>query len=92
MELKRRTEKIAANLLQNFNCTLWNWNVITQTRNPVPLLILIVPYGIETRICNSIPAHYIRILIVLYGIETVQVLPGQRFFRILIVPYGIETN
>ena len=58
-----------------------------------PLLLvdlLIVPYGIETRVklfyclCNLL-------LIVPYGIETIIRSPSYSVTRLLIVPYGIET-
>ena len=55
------------------------------------LCLLIVPYGIETRM--DAPSHRIQadLLIVPYGIETYVSVRGHKFLVLLIVPYGIET-
>ena len=55
--------------------------------------LLIVPYGIETRITGKPCDNWRLLLIVPYGIETRQ--PGKPFGEdenLLIVPYGIETS
>ena len=62
-----------------------------QLRRVFANVLLIVPYGIETRhrlrVYNS---HHL--LIVPYGIETIIVYSRFQYFpRLLIVPYGIET-
>ena len=54
--------------------------------------LLIVPYGIETKIYSVLRRNGINLLIVPYGIET-----SENAFRLfhpelLIVPYGIETH
>ena len=53
--------------------------------------VLIVPYGIETKVrlilCNDTKS----VLIVPYGIETNNSLKPKLQGKVLIVPYGIET-
>ena len=59
--------------------------------NAVPVALLIVPYGIETR---KPPVNVFRqfiLLIVPYGIETSASAVFPALFLLLIVPYGIET-
>ena len=57
------------------------------------IILLIVPYGIETRnLVDEIDKH-VLLLIVPYGIETGHI--HHAFLHhiiLLIVPYGIETN
>ena len=48
MELKQTSLLFSILILQAFNCTLWNWNTFTGKGNTNNLLLLIVPYGIET--------------------------------------------
>ena len=59
--------------------------------NACSKVLLIVPYGIETR--NRISCNrYTRLLIVPYGIETIEIpFTKNSFTALLIVPYGIET-
>ena len=53
--------------------------------------VLIVLYGIETRLCSKFFGYY-RVLIVLYGIETYKLHKDiKNYFHVLIVLYGIET-
>ena len=54
-----------------FNRTLWNWNNCTISSPAFGSVLLIVPYGIETRIIHFRPITY-DLLIVPYGIETRQ--------------------
>ena len=55
--------------------------------------LLIVPYGIETRIQTFAPQCILHLLIVPYGIETRLVgIIYKLSFELLIVPYGIETT
>ena len=58
---------------------------------PTSFLLLIVPYGIETKIVK-LQNYLMKLLIVPYGIETSH--GGERYVRsrLLIVPYGIETG
>ena len=56
-----------------------------------PFYVLIVPYGIETRMHQYNNQHHSRVLIVPYGIETSCGHSYTRFKGVLIVPYGIET-
>ena len=52
--------------------------------------LLIVPYGIETKLLLGQSILY-NLLIVPYGIETLFELYTLKCFYLLIVPYGIET-
>ena len=52
------------------------------------ILLLIVPYGIETKITFFISQRFKSLLIVPYGIET----GNTGNLLLLIVPYGIETT
>ena len=66
--------------------------IIFHNKRIVPYILLIVPYGIETR---SRPDHLLeahKLLIVPYGIET-KLQANQEYTdaNLLIVPYGIET-
>ena len=56
-----------------------------------PRLLLIVPYGIETRDPREF-VSYVRLLIVPYGIETYSGSRQAEVIWLLIVPYGIETS
>ena len=53
--------------------------------------LLIVPYGIETRLNLKAPER-LFLLIVPYGIETAKRRRNAGGVPLLIVPYGIETN
>ena len=62
-----------------------------QTVKHFVIVLLIVPYGIETHFTHNTRARGL-LLIVPYGIETRQVRgAGRRGGLLLIVPYGIET-
>ncbi len=55
-------------------------------------LLLIEPYGIETRLCFCYSVDVRCLLIEPYGIETKAVCPVfERHVPLLIEPYGIET-
>ena len=55
------------------------------------LLLLIVPYGIETRI--QIKTELLKVLLIVpYGIETEYAKEMFDYTGLLIVPYGIETS
>ena len=54
------------------------------------IILLIVPYGIETMEYAVIAAKF-DLLIVPYGIETMEYAVIAAKFDLLIVPYGIET-
>ena len=56
-----------------------------------PLILLIVPYGIETNV-PALSRKTKLLLIVPYGIETRYVSRSSLALRLLIVPYGIETD
>ena len=79
-------------VLDTFNCTLWNWNNTIPFGNIFGIVLLIVPYGIETDDASHLNVKLRNLLIVPYGIETTS---GRRRCveagRLLIVPYGIET-
>ena len=55
------------------------------------IVVLIVPYGIETR-HNHLITVTIKVLIVPYGIETRKRQGCGTHASVLIVPYGIETK
>ena len=57
-----------------------------------PKLLLIVPYGIETRNDKKGVYALVQLLIVPYGIETAELATWWRLIALLIVPYGIETR
>ena len=50
-----------------------------------------LPYGIETERYEILVESARNLLIVPYGIETVDIAIWRRNTRLLIVPYGIET-
>ena len=54
-----------------FNRTLWNWNISALILIWVHDILLIVPYGIETRCPALIWRTTTQLLIVPYGIETI---------------------
>ena len=54
-------------------------------------MLLIVPYGIETRQPGKPFGEDENLLIVPYGIETSKLAVRTSLFALLIVPYGIET-
>ena len=54
-------------------------------------VLLIVPYGIETKSARVGLKRVKNLLIVPYGIETAEILVELVYIRLLIVPYGIET-
>ena len=56
------------------------------------IMLLIVPYGIETGLLPWQQTGFWPLLIVPYGIETSSRLLLAAFNRLLIVPYGIETE
>ena len=64
----------------------------TQRASGAHPTLLIVPYGIETRLREMLRAWNCCLLIVPYGIETVNSLKVKCFIILLIVPYGIETK
>ena len=55
------------------------------------VLLLIVPYGIETFFAKYSDFAHWQLLIVPYGIETQVYLRRAHSQNLLIVPYGIET-
>ena len=58
----------------------------------LPALLLIVPYGIETKQGKIFLCMLVILLIVPYGIETYgSSIELDTDVRLLIVPYGIET-
>ena len=56
-----------------------------------PSILLIVPYGIETRDAIAPTELPHPLLIVPYGIETLRCCQHLPEIHLLIVPYGIET-
>ena len=65
-----------------------SWNNMESTT----MLVLIVPYGIETRE-KAVSTRTITVLIVPYGIETESNINRETVVLfVLIVPYGIETK
>ena len=55
-------------------------------------MLLIVPYGIETKFLELNMRQGYSLLIVPYGIETDLGMSRIALSRLLIVPYGIETR
>ena len=55
------------------------------------IILLIVPYGIETLFIDIDIRQSDILLIVPYGIETMVAMVGDEVKELLIVPYGIET-
>ena len=58
----------------SFNRTLWNWNSDGLYLRSVCCILLIVPYGIETKENGSNHSGCRQLLIVPYGIETAEML------------------
>ena len=54
----------------SFNCTLWNWNRLRILSPYFLTMLLIVPYGIETKVSPILLLVLVCLLIVPYGIET----------------------
>ena len=76
---------------QGLNRTLWNWNSRVSILFSIMSYVLIVLYGIETRIGFAKRLYVIEVLIVLYGIETTRYPTKIYQDTVLIVLYGIET-
>ena len=76
-----------------FNCTLWNWNIQEGAKGVFALMLLIVPYGIETacRRGRAKPPLY-TFNCTLWNWNSGARRNTSRADFLLIVPYGIETN